>query len=580
MFSGYTVIVKSIISQRLKIFYKKIINANKQLTMNKENIYSAELLIRLINAIPSPIFIKNKKHQLIFVNDALCQLLGRSYDQLIGKSDYDLSPKEEADIFWEMDDKVFKSRQTNINEENHTDAFGNTRVIQTKKIIFEDSELGDCLCGIITDITELKQLNEKLHKIAYQDSITGLMNRAAFDEASTKYLENFHSKHQKFALLYVDIDGLKFVNDSYGHPVGDKLIEETGKRISSVLMQQGEVARIGGDEFVLLIPYCEQHEIIYITEKILATLKQPIELAKRKLTLSASIGIACCPEDGSDMVSLVQHADNSMYEAKKKCKGSYTFYKKEYTSTTKRKLELEIELRQTLENEQLEVHFQPIFENKHIVGYEGLARWFNPRFGMISPSEFIPIAEESGLILLLGEQVMQAAVDFINKYCLKGEYVSVNVSPTQLKHYDFKSNLESIIFKSRSNSSQQLVIEVTEGLMMNMNEHLESLINSQSLKDIKYFVDDFGTGYSNLSQLKKLNFNTLKIDREFIKDLPSSHSDISLIKSMIFMANEFNMKVIAEGVETEEQKRCLIDIGCNYFQGYLLGKPAKQEYWG
>ncbi len=542
--------------------------------MSKENRYSAELLIRLINAIPSPIFIKNKKHQLIFVNTALCQLLGRSYNELIGKSDYDLSPKEEADIFWEMDDKVFKSRQTNINEENHTDSFGNTRVIQTKKILFDDSELGDCLCGIITDITELKQLNEKLSKIAYQDSITGLMNRAAFDEASAKYLQDFDSKQQKFALLYLDMDGLKFVNDSYGHPVGDMLIQETGKRIASVLTQKGEVARIGGDEFILLIPYCEQQEIIHITEQILTALKQPIELANKKLTLSASIGIACCPDDGCDMISLVQHADNSMYEAKMKCKGSYSFYKKEYTSTTKRKLELEIELREALENKQLEVHFQPIFNHKNIVGYEALARWFNPRFGMISPSEFIPIAEESGLIIVLGKQVMQAAVKFINKYCLDSEYVSVNVSPTQLKHYDFKSNLESIICQSSNHTSRQLVIEVTEGLMMNMNEHLENLIKSPSLKEIRYFVDDFGTGYSNLSQLKKLNFDTLKIDREFIKGLPSSHSDISLIKSMIFIAKEFNMKVIAEGVETEEQKQCLIDIGCDYFQGYLLGKPA------
>ncbi|MEE9424156.1 MAG: EAL domain-containing protein [Methylococcales bacterium] len=542
--------------------------------------YSAKLLMKLINSLSSPIFIKNKNHQLIFVNDALCQMLGLSHDELIGKSDYDLSPKEEADIFWEMDDKVFKSRQTNINEEKHTDTFGNTRILQTKKIFFEDPKLGDCLCGMITDITELTRLNKTLRKIAYQDSITGLMNRAAFDEASARYLEDFHSKHQKFALLYVDIDGLKFVNDSYGHPVGDKLIQETGNRISSVLTQNGEVARIGGDEFVLLIPYHERQELIHIADKILATLKQPIELAKRKLTLSASIGIACCPEDGYDMVSLVQHADTSMYVAKRKCKGSYAFYKKEYTLYTKRKLELEIELRDALENERLEVHFQPIFKNNHIVGYEGLARWSNPGFGIISPSEFISIAEESDLILVLGEQIIQAAVEFIKNYCLNGEYVSVNVSPTQLKHYGFKSQLESIIKQSGNNTSQQLVIEITEGLMMNMNEHLENLINSPYLKDIKFFADDFGTGYSNLSLLKKLNFDTLKIDQEFIKGLPSSHLDVSLIKSMLFMAKEFNMKVIAEGVETEEQKQCLIDLGCNYFQGYLFGKPAKQENWG
>ena len=382
------------------------------------------------------------------------------------------------------------------------------------------------------------------------------------------------------------MDGLKFVNDSYGHPVGDKLIQETGKRISSVLTLKAEVARIGGDEFMLLIPYLEQQEIINITERILASLREPIELAERKLTLSASVGIACCPDDGSDIATLVQHADSSMYEAKSKCKGSYSFYKKEYASNKRdyisaaeRRLQLENELREALENEQLEVHFQPIFNDKHIVGYESLARWSNPDFGRISPHEFIPIAEESGLILMLGEQIMHAAIKFINNHCLNGEYVSVNVSPKQLEHYAFKSSLESIINQSSANSPRQLVIEVTERLMMGMNEHLEKLINSPYLKDIKYFIDDFGTGYSNLSQLKKLNFDTLKIDKEFVRGLPSSHSDISLIKSMMFMAKEFNMKVIAEGVETEEQKRCLIEIGCNYFQGNLLGKPAKYECW-
>lgn len=552
--------------------------------MGEKKIFSAELLLKLIDSLASPIFIKNNKHQFIFVNDALCQLLGRSHDELIGKTDFDFSPEDEAKIFCEIDDKVIKSRQANINEEKHTDAFGNIRTIQTRKMILDDHELKDCLCGVITDITELKQLNKKLSEIAFRDNITGLMNRVAFDEASEKYLSIFHSTHQKFALLYVDMDGLKFVNDSYGHPVGDKLIRETGKRIASVLEKKGEIARIGGDEFLLLIPYRERKEVIFITEQILSSLNKPIKLEKTKsLMLSASIGIACCPDDGSTMDELIQRADSSMYEAKRKYKGSYSFYNKEYAvdkkekiSAVERKLELENKLRNAIEDKQLEVHFQPIFNNLHIVGYECLSRWIHPEFGEVSPNEFIPIAEESGLILLLGEQVIQAAVEFINSYCLNGEYVSVNVSPIQLEHFGFKSSLESIINKS---SIQQLVIEVTERQMMGMNKHLENLISSPYLKGVKYFIDDFGTGHSNWAQLKKLNFDTLKIDREFIKDLPSSSSDISIIKSMVFMANEFNMKVIAEGVETEEQKKCLREIGCNYFQGNLLGKPATQECW-
>ncbi|MCF6205068.1 MAG: EAL domain-containing protein [Methylococcaceae bacterium] len=555
--------------------------------MAKEQLFNAELLLKIINSLPSPIFVKNTKHQLIFINDAFCKFMGRGYKDLIGKSDYDLSLKEEADVFLEMDDRVFKSRQANINEENHTDFFGNTRIIQTKKMILEGCELGDFLCGVITDITELKHLNKKLRKQAYRDCITGLMNRVAFDEAATKYLNNFHTRDQKFALLYLDMDGLKFVNDSYGHAAGDKLIQETGKIISTVLEQKGEVARIGGDEFMLLMPYREKNDVVTIVEKVLAALKKPTELDKRKIIFSASIGIACCPDDSTNINALVQYADSSMYETKRHRKGSYTFYKKEYTSyqkqfflSAKRKLELENELRKAMKNKQLTVHFQPIFKNDQIVGYESLSRWVSPEFGTISPAEFIPIAEESDLILMLGVQTLQAAVEFINKKCVNGEYVSVNVSPIQLKHHAFKSSLESIVKQSNIQSPKQLVIEVTERLMMDMNEHLESIVNSPCLKDIKYFIDDFGTGYSNLAQLKKLNFDTLKIDREYIKDLPSSSSDISLIKTMIFMANEFDMKVIAEGIETEEQKQCLAELGCDYFQGNLLGKPASHEYWG
>ncbi len=562
----------------------------------------ASLFDNIINSLPSPIFVKDKEHRWILVNDAFCELMGRDRAEMLGKSDYDFFEKSEADVFWAKDNEVFSSREVNTNEELFTDSNGFQHTLQTRKMVFEDDKLGDVLCGVITDITELKQyeqdlneandklklkvanrnqelksINEKLDWVTNVDPITELMNRSALEEVAAEFIQKADQGGDEFAMMFLDLDGFKFINESYGHPVGNALIRAVGNRLNKILKDNGEVARVGGDEFMLLFAYKDKSEIVAVTKKIQQVIEKPFDSNRHRLFVTASIGIACYPEDGSDLTTLAQYADAAMYVAKKNNKGGHQFYQEAYTLIIKRKLELDVYLRDAITSDNLKVHFQPIFaaDSNEIAGYEALARWEDEKFGAVKPNEFIAIAEESDLILQLGEQVVHQAVQFISQYCQNGEYVSINVSPKQLMHPSFKSCLSEQVKKAQIDP-KQLVIEITENVMVKMNDYINQLTQVAQLRGIRFFVDDFGTGYSNLSQLKKIKFDALKIDRSFVKELPDSSTDKSLVKIMILMAQELNLEVVAEGVETQQQLDCLRALGCQYIQGFLLGMPVEK----
>ncbi|TDR23586.1 sensor domain-containing protein [Marinicella litoralis] len=563
----------------------------------------AALFESIINSLPTPVFVKDKKHRLLLVNDAFCELMERKRGELLGQIDYHLLNHEAAEVCRLKDEEAFASHEAIVNQEAFTTSDGVNLTLQVRKMVFQDDNLGSVLCGVITDITELKHyelqlndaneklkliladrthelanVNEKLLWMANFDPVTELMNKSALTEAALSYIQRADSSGGKFAMVFLDLDDFKFINESYGHPVGDALIKAVGNRLVKVIKERGEVARVGGDEFMLLVSYQDKAEIESITKNIIRILKEPFDSNQHRVFINASIGIASYPEDGSDVITLAQHADAAMYVAKKNNRGGHQFYQEAYTMTIKRKLEMDVYLRDAIKSKELEVHFQPIFkaQDQSIIGYEALARWNDKIFGSVSPTEFIAIAEESDLILPLGELVIDHAVQFIEQQCQKGEYVSINVSPKQLMHPSFKSYLIKQL-KHTSMDPKQLAIEVTENVMVKMNEYITQLIQQDELQGIRFFVDDFGTGYSNLSQLKKIQFNALKIDRSFVKELPHSKTDISLVKVMVLMAKELNLEVIAEGVETQQQMACLAELGCQYIQGFLLGRPAKAK---
>jgi len=562
----------------------------------------ASIFESIINSLPTPIFVKDKKHRLILVNDAFCKLMGKNRATLLGKVDFNYLKKHAAETCLLKDNEAFNTTQEAIvNQEPFTDAHGTNLTLQVRKMVFNDDKLGNVLCGVITDITELKRyeqqlndaneklklvladrthelasVNEKLLWMANVDPVTELMNKSALTEAALGYIKHADETGGQFAMFFLDLDDFKFINESYGHPVGDALIKAVGNRLVKVIKERGEVARVGGDEFMLLARYQNKTEIENLTKKIFRILKEPFDSNHHRVFINASIGIANYPEDGPDVITLAQHADAAMYVAKKNNRGGHQFYQEAYTMTIKRKLEMDVYLRDAIKSKELEVHFQPIFQatDQTVIGYEALARWNDKIFGSVSPTEFIAIAEESDLILALGELVIDQTIQFIQQQCLNGEYVSINVSPKQLMHPSFTNYLIQQL-KNTSTDPHQLAIEVTENVMVKMNEYIKQLVQQRELQGIRFFVDDFGTGYSNLSQLKKIKFTAIKIDRSFIKDLPNSKTDISLVKIMILMARELNLKVIAEGVETQPQMDCLIELGCQYIQGFLLGRPAQ-----
>ncbi len=568
----------------------------------KQGLKIASLFDNIINSLPLPVFVKDVDHRFILVNDAFCEFVGINRSDLLGKSDYDFFPKEEADVFWAMDDQVFATRKLNVNQEKLTNYQGVHRTLETRKMVYHDDSLGDVLCCVISDISELKRyqkelneaneklklkvenrnqelksVNEKLDWVTNVDPITELMNRSALEEVAAEFIQRADQGGDHFAMMFLDLDGFKFINESYGHPVGNALIKAVGNRLNKLLKGNGEVARVGGDEFMLLFAYKLKSDIVTITNKIQQIIEKPFDSNRHRLFVTASIGIACYPEDGSDLTTLAQYADAAMYVAKKNNKGGHQFYQEAYTLIIKRKLELNVYLRDAITSENLQVHFQPIFvaDSEEIAGYEALARWEDEKFGAVKPNEFIAIAEESDLILLLGEQVISQAVQFIKNFCQKDQYVSINVSPKQLMHPSLKACLIDQLTKANVNP-KQLVIEITENVMVEMNDYINQITQVALLNGIRFFVDDFGTGYSNLSQLKKIKFDALKIDRSFVKELPDSSTDKSLVKIMIMMAQELGLEVIAEGVETQQQLDCLNQLGCQYIQGFLLGRPAEK----
>lgn len=566
--------------------------------------FGVETLEKILDSLANPVFIKNANHDWIMVNRAFCELLDAPHDQIIGKSDRDYFPEEEVRVFHEMDDRTLKNLSSTTNLETITLSTGETRWIQTRKSAFVDPEHGPVLCGVITDLSELKSareeleqaneqlkakvsertaslelLNQKLEKLAFFDVLTQLPNRANFEFEIATTLNRAELESRQFALIYMDIDDLKSVNDSYGHPVGDLFIRQVGQRAAEVIEDNAFMARIGGDEFMVLIRFDHLDEVISQADRLVARFSEPLEFESRLMNITASMGIALYPDHGTDVTTLVKHADSAMYETKDRNKGHYSIYQQSFSERARRRLDIETALRRALHDQQLIACYQPIMsgDGLKVVGYESLARLRSSDLAEIPAIEFITVAEQTGMIHQLGDQMLEQACDYIRVHCTAGEFVTVNISGAQLSEPGFASTLRHVVAR-HGIAGNQLVLEITESIMATMGEQIRSL--KAALKDlgIRLWIDDFGTGYSNLAQLKRMQFDALKIDKAFIRDLPDSDLDESLIRTMMTLAAEFRLKVVAEGIETDRQAACLSALGVHYLQGYLYGraKPAPE----
>lgn len=436
---------------------------------------------------------------------------------------------------------------------------------------------------IVRDITEQHKSNEVIRKQAYFDALTSLPNRFLSLDRLSQMLNEAERNRERTAVLFLDLDDFKTVNDSLGHEAGDKILIEAANRLNLGLRKEDTVGRIGGDEFIVLLrALTDNHNALEIAENLLTIFRRPFQIDGRELILTLSIGIAIYPENGNCASDLLRNADTAMYQAKALGRNTYSFFTKEMNLTMTRRFEIEGQMHGALERNEFDVYYQPQLDiqSGHITGAEALLRWHNPILGNVTPEEFIPIAEQTGLIIPIGKYVIKQALQFLSEWQNVDQQkykMAVNFSPRQFRDNELIGFIRKSLIDTNI-SPQHLELEITEGVLMIGKSYIrESLLELHKL-GIKLSMDDFGTGYSSLSYLRQYAFDALKIDRSFIDGITRNNEDYDLVKATIAMAHSLRLVVVAEGVEIREQLTLLEELGCDYAQGYYFSKPltAKQ----
>lgn len=436
--------------------------------------------------------------------------------------------------------------------------------------------------GVFADISSLKHAQARLDHQAHHDPLTGLPNRLLFENRLRLTLEGLHTEYQQGAVLFLDLDRFKQINDSLGHPVGDQLLKVIAARLRQQLRDSDTVARLGGDEFILLLPDLHhERDAARTAQKLLDCFSAPFIIDAHEFFISASIGISLYPRDGKDVATLVKNADAAMYQSKAKGRNRSEFYTRSLTFQVNERMALEQELRRALERNELSLHYQPkqCLRTQHLAGAEALLRWQHPTFGEIPPDRFIPIAEESGLIVPLGDWVLREACRQLQQW--KQQHapfgaLSVNLAGAQLRQPNLLPRIEELLQQYHL-QPEWLQLEITENFIIDQAEEALDILHRLKSLGIQLAIDDFGTGYSSLSYLKHLPLDTLKIDQSFVRGLPDNPHDLAIARAIITLGTSLQMTVIAEGVETKAQELCLAAEGCLQIQGYVISRPLPAD---
>ncbi len=436
--------------------------------------------------------------------------------------------------------------------------------------------------GIIADISHHKATEQRIRFLAHYDALTELPNRNLLNLRLSEALDLCQRHDERLAVLFLDLDRFKYVNDSLGHQAGDMLLQAVARRFTACIRGGDTVARMGGDEFVILLPSISHNEqAAEVAERVLHVLRPPFDIRGQHLSITPSIGIAFYPNDGGDEETLIKHADAAMYQTKEEGRNGYRFYTRQLSSHASERLSIENQLRQALEKKEFVLYFQPQIDvaNGTLVGVEALLRWANPEHGLVPPNRFIPIAEDSGLIIPIGEWVLRTACAQNHAWQQAGlpaVPVSVNLSARQFDQSDLPERIARVLAETGL-APGLLELELTESLVMRQPERSSEMLNRCKALGLQIAIDDFGTGYSSLAYLRRFPIDRLKIDRSFIRDIVEEPDDAAITQAIIAMAHSLRLTVVAEGVETEAQRRLLRQWECGTYQGFLYSRPLPAE---
>ncbi len=514
----------------------------------------------------------------VLANRAAEKFWGASRGNILGKTAHEVFSKEEADLIAARDDALLQANAP-LFDEREANFPGGLRSISSRRLTIQDHKgNAQYLLGVVEDVTERKLAEQRIAHLAHYDALTNLPNRVLLREKLEQELA-FVRRGGQLAVLYLDLDHFKSVNDTLGHSTGDELLQAVTARIRGCLRDGDIFARLGGDEFAIVQTGIDQPtDAAVLAQRIRDAITQTsYDLSGHQVVVDISIGIALAPDDSTEVDQLLKYADMALYGAKSDGRGTFRYFESEMDARMKMRRSLEIELRKALINNEFELHYQPIvrFADNEVSGCEALLRWYHPERGVISPADFIPVAEETGLINAIGEWVLRQACAEAATW--PGDIkIAVNVSPVQFRSQDLARAVINALTAANL-APQRLELEITESVLMQNNETTLRRLHQLREFGVRISMDDFGTGHSSLSYLRSFPLDKIKIDRSFVNDLSNGNDGPAIMQAILTLANSLNMTTTAEGVETEGQAELLRAMGCVEMQGYLFS-PAKPRH--
>lgn len=563
---------------------EQVIAVVRDVTQRLQAEADRQRLLAILDATPDVVAIFLLSRHLVYLNPAGRRLLGVTDEEPIDEFLLDelLTPAASA-LLHERALPVVLSTSAWRGELVLCDWAGNKIPVSQQLIAHQyHSDQPRYFSMIARDISERKQHEAELLHRATHDQLTGLVNRTLFEDRLKHALFHAQRSGQQVAVVFIDLDNFKLINDTMGHAAGDALLCEVAFRLQAHLRQCDTKARLGGDEFALILEQLRSaDDAAQIVRSLAAALRRPVNLRGREVVVTSSMGISMFPADGNDVESLLMQADTAMYEAKASGRNSYRFYTAEMNLRAAGRLDLENALRLALEREELRLHYQPVMDAKRdlVIGCEALLRWQHPEQGLLPPNQFIAVAEESGLIVPIGQWVLEQACRQISQWRSQGlllDFMAVNVSARQLREPALAQVIETALDKNAV-KAEQLEIELTEGSVLHGTMVARQILDDIQELGVRLVADDFGTGYSSLSYLKLFRFDKVKIDRQFVRDILSDQGDAAIVKATIAMAHAFGATAVAEGVESPAQVEMLRQYGCDQLQGYFYSRPMAAD---